>query len=133
MIYIIMNYKHIFKLESKLFNIKIFLSRNDNVILKFSIDGCSPCLSLSKIFDDLIINKKDLLKQKKIVIGIVHIKDILVNDFGKEIIEYFNISGFPTSLFFKKTQQKENIQNIIQRKIGFFDLDELLTIINEKY
>ena len=71
-------------------NYKDYISKSDELILKFGADWCGPCKMIDPIIEDL--KKSDYFNYE--------IQSINVDEMQKVSQEY-NVRGIPTIIFFK--------------------------------
>lgn len=86
--------------------------KTGKVIVDFFATWCGPCKMLSPILEEIGEENKDI---KIIKIDVDAYEDLAMK---------FGIMSVPTLLFYKDG-------NLINKKIGFCDKEELLNIINE--
>lgn len=113
----------IFDLPNNKEKILRFIREYENVILKFSFQYCPPCFVLYKMFKDNETKIKELLVSKNIKIGCIEIQnvqDVSLEGDSRQVMDYFNLTSFPTTLFFVNSKEYNN-----SRKIGIFEFIDL--------
>ncbi|MCG3087946.1 thioredoxin family protein [Sporosarcina cyprini] len=87
------------------------------VLVDFYADGCGPCEFIAPILEELAEDHGDQIKFTKFY---VTMDDVLHN--SNEIVEKYEVMGFPTLLLFKGGE-------VAQSNLGAMNREELLAFV----
>lgn len=88
------------------------------VLVDFYADGCGPCEFIAPILDEL---SEDLADKLKITKFYVPMDDVLNN--SNEIVNKYDVMGFPTLLIFRAGE-------VTHTHLGSLDRKELLAFVD---
>ncbi|QTD40840.1 co-chaperone YbbN [Sporosarcina sp. Te-1] len=87
------------------------------VLVDFYADGCGPCEFIAPILDELAGEHGDQLKFTKFYVSM----DEVLNN-SNEVVEKYEVMGFPTLLIFKGGK-------VAQSHLGAMNREELLAFV----
>ena len=89
------------------------------VIVDFYTDGCGPCQAMEPILEELA---KELEGKLKIAKFYVSVDELMKN--SNEIVEKYEVMGFPTFLFFKNGE-------LVKTEIGYYPKEEFEQVMEK--